>query len=392
MLDSIFIGMTGLSSYSKDLKVISNNVTNLNTPGFKSSQLQFGDMFYQDQGAPRDETLRLGNGVNSLATSLNFKAGEYRQTGNDLDLAIKGKGFFILKNDDGSYSYTKAGQFSFNDEGVLVTRSGGKPVMSIDENGSVTQITMAGMRSSDPKATTLVTLTDNLSLNDTTFNIDGVSVFDAAGNEHVIKLTFNNNNATSPGSWKVTVKEKDATLGTYDIKFNAGKPVPGLDSFVVNISPAGVPPLSFTVKLGQDAKSTGGVGETSRIKVDTKDGYGAGSVTKITFDEAGSLVVAYSNGQTSKTRKLAVASFDTLEGLQAVGGNEFVNNNSRALRIGKAGKELGDVASGTIEISNVDLSQEFSDLIIAQRGYQASSQLVSTANEMIKELFDMRGR
>src|SRR2546425_5444397 len=125
MFESVYVGMTGLESYAKGLNVISNNVANLNTPGFKSSQLQFADLFYRNSdaglgaGNPQEQ---IGAGVGTGGTFLNFQQGEARQTGNDLDLLINGPGLFVLRK-DGETFYSRAGQFEFDKDGYLVDQT-----------------------------------------------------------------------------------------------------------------------------------------------------------------------------------------------------------------------------------------------------------------------------
>jgi len=148
MLESIYVGMTGLLGYSRGLRVIANNTANINTPGFKSSSIQFSDLFYtggnlSGGNASRNQD-QLGFGLNTTGTAISFKQGELRQTGNDLDLAVDGQGMFILKNADGQLSYTRAGQFKFDAAGELVSRVNGEKVMGLDSHGNFTAVSLAG--------------------------------------------------------------------------------------------------------------------------------------------------------------------------------------------------------------------------------------------------------
>ena len=125
----------------------------------------------------------------------------------------------------------------------------------------------------------------------------------------------------------------------------------------------------------------------------SQDGYGVGSLTHATFDATGTLQLAYSNGQTVHGPRLALGQFSSQDAIQPVGSNEFETTGGATWQIGVAGEQgLGNLHSGTVEISNVDLSQEFSDLVIMQRGYQASSQIVSTASDMLNQLFQMQSK
>ncbi|MFC4161863.1 flagellar hook protein FlgE [Chitinimonas lacunae] len=390
MIDSIFVGMAGLSSYSRGLKVISNNVTNMNTPGFKSSQLQFSDLFYQGGGMGGDNSHQFGTGVGTLGTYLNLKSGDYRQTGNSLDLSCGGQGFFVLQDEAGNIRYTRAGQFDFDAQGQLKDRSSGAAVMGMDENGKLQPITLDGLNSSQPKATGDINLNGSLPVG-RDHVIDGVSVFDVAGGEHLLKLTFTNTVTGTPSTWKVTISENGNQIGSGEFQFSDGKPVIGKDMVPIAFT-GGSQPFSFRLKLSPDVRSAQTPANSAMLAVEKKDGYGLGTLTGKSFDAAGYLVATYSNGQTVKGKRIALARFDSAEALEQLGDGSFIARNSNAVHYGTSNREFGEIKSGTIEVSNVDLSQEFSDLVLMQRGYQASSQLVSTANEMIQQLFDMKGR
>lgn len=394
MLDTIYVGMTGLDGYSKGLNVISNNVANLNTPGFKSSQLQFSDLFYQNQnlGAESQDTQRqLGEGLGTGATYLNFKQGETRQTGNDLDLAVEGIGLLVLRT-EGRTLFTRAGQLEFDADGYLVDKTNQARVAGLATGEQLIDVNITGRRTHPPKATTTVKLADNLSSGDNQHVISSVSVFDSMGGSHSLKITFDNDSVNAPGEWIVTIADDTGTVATGRIAYKDGRPVAGMDTLAFNYAPAGVQPISITLDFRNE--TTGfAEGRDSTLKVLSQDGYAPGSLTKTTFDSEGHLVTSYSNGQSVKRERLALAWFDDLNGLQAEGSNVFVNRVDQPVRLGWATDgQFGKVLGGSIEVSNVELSQQFSDLIITQRGYQASSQVITTANEMLQQLFEIRGK
>lgn len=398
MLDSIFIGMSGLTGYSKGLRVIGNNLTNVNTPGFKSSQLQFVDLFYQGNAGGQGGSIsyrpggQLGTGLNTLGTSLNFKAGEVQQTGNSLDLAVNGEGYFILRDGE-KQRYTKSGQFQFDKDGTLVSKTSGLQVMGFDSNGQLTSISLNGLRSNAAKATANVKFTGNISNNaaaDVVLN--GIKIIDPVGGEHLVKLTFKNNSATTPGNWTVTLSDSTGNIGTGTLQFNNGAVVAGSDKISFTYAPAGVSSFSFTMDFSTDVTSFA-AGNTSTIAVGSQDGYASGSLNNVTFDADDKLALTYSNGQTVKGTRVALAQFMVSQDIAQLGGNEFTSTNSSSVKIGTANTQaFGSLSAGSIEGSNVDMAQEFSNLIVMQRGYQASSHVVSTANDMIQELFDMKGR
>lgn len=393
MLDSIYIGMSGLQGYSRGLKIIANNTANINTPGFKSSSLQFGDMFYAngDQSGTSKGTFgSSGHGLMTSGTTLNFKQGELRQTGNALDLAVDGAGMFTLKDANGKLHYTRAGQFEFNSSGVLVNRLDGSKVMGRDTSGALAEITVNGTRASNSKASTTVTFKGNVDYNSTTVNVNSVKVIDSAGGEHNLttKLT-----KTSTDNWSVDVSENGVSVGTGNIVFLNGKTVLASSKVVINYAPAGMTSTPLTLDFSTDVSSFAASPNLTTLAFNTQDGFSAGNLTGASFDANGVLVMTYSNGQTSKGNRLALGRFDTTDAVQAVGGNQFDSTDPTAWHSGSAGENgFGSVKSGMVEISNVDLSQEFSDLVIMQRGYQASSQIITTANEMLQELFAMKGK
>ncbi|KAF0813390.1 Flagellar hook protein FlgE [Andreprevotia sp. IGB-42] len=393
MLDSIFIGMAGLTSYSRGLKTISNNVTNLNTPGFKTSHLQFADMFYQGDQAGSGERSQ-GQGVSTFGSTLSFVAGDFRSTGNPLDIAIDGRGFFVLRDSNGNLTYTKAGQFEFDDKGILVNRLGGEKVLAFGTDGSLQEISLKGLDTNKPQATTSVAFKGNLSSADTEHILNNVVVYDNAGAEHNLQVTFNGKTediASGEVKWDLTIKEGGTTLATGPIKFKNSVPMLGNDSLSLTFNPVGVASSTAVFKLGMDVTGYS-LGTDSSLVLGTKDGYAVGKLVGQSFDEEGHLVVSYSNGQTAKPFQVALARLSSLDSLEQIGGNQFKAKNADLVSYGVAGAGQEAIRTGAVEISNVDLSQEFSDLILMQRGYQASSQMVSAANELIQQLFEMKGR
>lgn len=394
MLDSIYIGMSGLMSFTKGLDNISNNVANLNTPGFKGSNLEFADLYYRYQysgSADQQQTpYAAGSGVRTGGTSLNFNQGEFRQTGSDLDAAISGNGFFVLRK-DGETTYTRDGQFKIDDAGFLVAQSDGARVAG-NAGGGLSDISISGKRSNSAKATSSVVFSDMLSTSDTTFSVSSISVFDSLGKEHALTLQLTNDSATTPGRWTFSLLEGSTTVTSGEVRYSgSGDPLAGFDTYSFTYTPGGgANPqpliLDFTGTRYLSASA-------SSMKVASQDGFTAGFLTKTALDTDGNLVLTYSNGQVLKGQQLALAWFDNLSALQAQGGNRFTVFGETGRLLSNPGKDgLGSLQTGGIELSNVDLAQEFSELIVVQRGYQASSQVITAANEMLQQLGEIRGR
>jgi flagellar hook protein FlgE len=392
MLESIFIGMTGLQGYQQGLRVIANNTANLNTPGFKGSSLQFADMFYsyESVGTGGHRSGQLGFGLNTYSTSLNFRQGELRQTGNDLDLAIDGQGLFVLNDQAGHLQYSRAGQFEFNTEGVLVNRTNAAKVMGVDAAGVMCEITLAGRRTNAAKATTRVSFNGNLSSTTAVQTVGGVRIVDTAGGEHELTLGFTQDSGA--GSWTVKVNDGAAQVGSGTLLFSDGRPVASDSTIKVTYQPTGQADMPLVLDFSGEVTSFAS-GDLSTLAMSAHDGFQAGALSKVSFDTSGALTLTYSNGEAAKGPRLALGRFDSLSAVAAMGDNAFEALDESAWHRGVGGDgAFGSVRSGVVELSNVDLSQEFSDLVIMQRGYQASSQVVSTANDMLQELFAMKGK
>jgi flagellar hook protein FlgE len=237
----------------------------------------------------------------------------------------------------------------------------------------------------------------NLSRGATTDHVGSVTVYDSVGGSHALSLTFTNNNSATTGSWLVQVQdEKSKTIGNGEIRFNAdGSPATGYNTVSISLTPEGVAASNITLDFGTaggfSAATNFSGGTTSDLKMSTQDGQASGSLLSTSFDTQGFLTLSYSNGQTAKGPQLALAWFDNLQGLRQAGNEVFTNPAAMSPVLGSAdGKVMGTLTSKQVELSNVDLTQQFTDLVIIQRGYQSSSQVISVANQMIQQLVDMR--
>ena len=393
MLDSIYVGLTGMTGYSMGLNVISNNVANLNSPGFKGAQLQFSDLYYKDAETAMGAGLpsQVGNGLQLGGTFLNFQQGEARDTGNDLDVMIDGAGLFVLRK-DGATVYARAGQFEVNDEGLLVDKASGARVAALTPGGALADISVNGARFSLARPTTRVELAGNLSVSDNQHVISDLTVYDQGGNARQLKLTFEPVDAATQ-SWKVTVAQADGTaIATGEVRFDGARPAPGASGIQVAHHPEGGVPLDFTLQLSGDATSMTG-GTESTLQVRTADGRGLGSLVKTSFDADGYFTLGYSNGEVVRHEQLALAWFGSPDQLEQLGGNQFAFRDGISPRLGHARQDgFGVLRGGAVEMSNVDLAKQFSELIVTQRGYQACSQAITTANEMLQMLMDLRGK
>jgi flagellar hook protein FlgE len=390
MLDSIHVGVTGLIGYQQGLRVIANNTANLNTPGYKSSTLQFADLFHANGGASGGTPLQAGYGLDPRGAHLDFRQGGLRQTGNDLDMAVDGEGLFTLKDQEGNTRYTRAGQFQFDEDGVLLNRIDGSKVMGIDAAGKAVEVALAGLRTSTAKATAVLRFTGNLSSTAAEQSVGSLKVIDARGGEHMLTARFTNVNAGATGRWKLELFDGATSVGTAEIDFMDGHPTPASSKPGFSYAPAGLPSQALVLDLSTDVTSFAS-GNLSTLALTAQDGYAPGNLSKVAFDASGTLVATYTNGQTAKGARLVLGRFATPDAVESLGGNLFGAVDAMAWTSGAAGESgFGSLRTGVLEISNVDLSREFSELVVMQRGYQASSQVISTANDMLQELFGMK--
>lgn len=392
MIDSIFIAMSGLSGHQRGLKVISNNVANMNTPGYKGTSLNFTDMLgdgaggagYAASGDPG------GQGLGYAQAMLDLRAGDLSQTGRDLDLALQGNGFFVVQDEASGLHYTRAGAFEFNTDGVLVARGSGMKVMGHDASGKLVPIKLDGLKLNAPKASAEIVLTGNLSSTDTDHTIDAVVIYDKLGGAHTLRMELNNNATATPGSWLLTVFEGTKQVGSGEIKFDNGLPASGSTPIALALALDGVEAADVKLVLGSDVTGFSS-GTTSSLGMKSQDGHALGEISSLKFNEQGLLKITYSNAEKADGSRLVFAQVRDEAGLRAEGDSLLAYDGIEPPTIREGGDDL-KVAGQSLELSNVDLTQEFSALILMQRGYQASSQVLSTANDMLQELFDMKGR
>ncbi|HLQ00717.1 MAG TPA: flagellar hook-basal body complex protein [Burkholderiales bacterium] len=412
MLSTIYTALSGMLGFSKGLDVISNNIANLNTPGYKGSELAFRDLFYRysvEGGAPDGSRSQVGSGLDTKSTRTSFKEGELRDTGNPLDVAIDGNGFLILQRDAQQQSlygstgltgteqvYTRAGQLEFGQDGVLVERVSGGHVM-VFQNGNMQEMSIDGLRTNPPQATTEIHITGNLSAGSTTADLTNVTVIDQAGHSHTLSFHFTVDPADST-HWHIdgTDENNQKVLTGGEVRFQAnGSPAPGANTVSFDFAPGSLPATTITLNIGDPGSFSGvtnfsSASSQAQLQVQSQNGVAAGSLTKATFDESGALQLTYSNGRTVAGPSLALAWFDDLQALRLTADSIFVNDTGQTPTIGTASQGvMGRVVAGRVELSNVELTAQFTDLIILQRGYQASSQVVSVANEMIQQLIDI---
>jgi flagellar hook protein FlgE len=391
MFGSIYVGLSGLNAYSRGLQQVSNNVTNLNASGFKASTVSFNDLvgINGHGGASYSGSNDGGgNGVEIGATRIDFKQGELRQTDRDLDLAIDGSGFLMLMRGD-EVLYTRTGSFEVNKDGFIVLAGTEYRLATLDASGRPVSLSIDASRTSAPTATTTIKLADNLSSTATTYGISDVKVYDASGGEHVWQIKFTKPEGTA-NEWSIEITDDKAkTVGTKTLKFIQGQVDPTTNKLLFEDSDSG---LSVTLDFSQNVTSFS-AGTVSTLRSASVDGYKVGAITSITVNDTGKLEIGYSNEQKKELGPIAIADFRDPQALEQRSGGLFHDSGLAQRELTSTeDKRVGRVLSRRLEASNVDLAAAFGELILIQRGFQASSQIISVSNDMIQQLFGMRGQ
>lgn len=397
MLGSIYIGLSGMNAYSQGLQTISNNVANLNTTGFKATTVSFKDMYvhgnsnlnYSGQlsGDQKGAGVRIGDPITD------FNQGELRDSDNDLDLGIQGNGLLVLLDGGNSY-YARTGQFTVGEDGYIAQQESGYRLGILDGSGGTLPVSVDAKHTNPPVATTQVTFSDNLSSSATEANVPDIPIYDSNGKKQVWKINFKPVATTGIGmNWTVTVSDSTGrTLATSTLKFIGSSLDPSTSKIVVNDNPANADRLAVTLDFSKGVTSFSG-GTTSSLRMSDVDGRPSGELSSVTVNEAGQILLTYSNEETESLGSIAIANFGDLQRLEKVSEGLYRNASGQSVSLHASGIDgAGTLVSKRLEASNVNLSAEFGDLILIQRGFQAASQVVSISNDMIQQLFGIRGQ
>ncbi|MFI5493157.1 flagellar hook protein FlgE [Actinoplanes sp. NPDC051859] len=406
MLRSLFSGISGLRAHQQMMDVTGNNIANVNTTGYKSSQTVFQDTLSQmvnAAGAPQNDSggtnpAQVGLGVRTASVNANFSQGAAQTTGKSGDMMIQGDGFFMVKG-GGETLYTRAGSFTFDANGSLTTPNG-QVVQGwgADTDGEVNTAGAPGPIklpigiSLKPEVTENVTLTGNLSFEAQVgeFKIIPVPVVDANGASSTLNVRLRKESATE---WSMTLPDGGDPLDPYTnpatppytITMPNGKPVDPLD---LTTPVKSVALGAYTFDITDITQYSG----QTEARVSASDGSAAGILSSYTVSNTGQIVGVFSNGMKQTLGQLALANFNNVNGLEKIGDSMFRSTvNSGLAQVGAAGSAgLGLINNGALEMSNVDLAQEFTNLVIAQRGFQANSRIITTSDEILQELVNLK--
>ena len=415
MMRALFAGVSGLRNHQTRMDVIGNNIANVNTVGFKSSRVTFKEAFAQLlAGAARPagdlggiNPMQIGTGMNVGSIDQLFTQGSLESTGQPLDLAIQGDAMFVLNNGSRTV-YSRAGDFQLDANGRLISPSSGFVVQGINADAlgnfistnAVDDIQIHLGAKAPAQATSTVSLTGNLDASakvGDTHDMD-IKVYDSTGSPHQLQVTFTN---TGPGQWTWTADCATAPVtpaGSGTVTFDADG---NLASFTypgggtsLTLTPTAGAPFDITVNAGSINGNDGlaGFANPSTAVFNDQNGYQAGDLLNISVDDKGVITGFFSNGVTRNLAQIALATFNNPGGLLRTGDNIYEESpNSGQGFVGFAGgTSRSTLTPGALESSNVDISQEFTDMIIAQRGFQANARVITTADQMLQELVNLK--
>ena len=415
MMRALFAGVSGLRNHQTRMDVIGNNIANVNTIGFKSSRVTFKEAFAQlIEGASRPSgnlgginPIQVGTGMNIGSIDQLFTQGSLETTGQPLDLAIQGEAMFVLHNGS-RLVYSRAGNFQLDANGKLISPSSGFVAQGInaDMSGNFTSTNAIGdvqIRLGDKapaSSTSMISLTGNLDASaavGATHHM-GITVYDITGNPHQLDILFTN---TGQGQWTWTASCDTAPVtpsgtGTATFGVNGSLstftyPGAGTD---LTLTPTSGAPFQISISPGSINGIDGLAGFTnpSNAVVNSQNGYQAGDLVNISVDNKGVIAGFFSNGVTRNLAQIALATFNNPGGLLRSGDNIYEESaNSGTGVIGFAGgTSRSTLTPGALETSNVDISQEFTNMIVAQRGFQANARVITTADQMLQELVNLK--
>lgn len=420
-------GLSGLNAASKSLDVIGNNIANSGTVGFKSSDIQFNDVFATALTGAGGAQVGIGSKVGGIMQ--NFSQGNISITNNPLDIAINGNGFFRMANPSGAVTYSRNGQFHLDNNGYIVNSSGLQltgyttinPVtgLAVPSAPLPLQLNLGGIQANqttkatvsvnvDATAAVIPAATGMNPANAASFtSATPVTAYDAIGEAHDVMLYFVKRTTVPAPTWDVYMDMSGVSASPAPV---APDTLPKLTTLTFNpngtIVPnaAATPPaLSYTptntvtpvlidFNFADAANPTTQFGNPFGVNFMSQDGYASGQLAGFSTSEDGYVTARYTNGQTKKLGQVVMYSFNSPQGLQPVGNNQWAESSSSGpAKVGvPGGNNLGLLQSGAVEDSNVDMTAELVKMITAQRVYQANAQTIKTVDSIMQTLINLR--
>ena len=415
LYSAFYSSLSGLSTNANALNVIGNNLSNINTVGFKGSNANFGDIFSSSLGgtgtAGNGDPIQFGLGVQVNSVNQNFAQASFQSTGSALNMALQGNGFFTLQTVKGQQVFSRAGNFSQNNAGYLVAPDGSN-VMGWNRDSTIGSPTYGQVNTSaalapvriDAGTTASASATQNVRMG---INLDSaaavgatltspVQVYDSQGNSQNVLITYTKASANT-WNWAASVPAP-ATItsgGSGTLNFS---PAGNLISPVTN--PAigfnwnnGTTPQTVTwdVLNANGSSNLTQFAATSSTNSSYQDGYGSGTLQSLTVDQSGIISGTFTNGQVIPLAQVGISTFNNVNGLVQAGNNTWAQSlASGTPTIGLANQGgRGGILGSNLELSNVDMATEFTSLMLAQNGYQANSKAITTANTLLQDTLNM---
>lgn len=443
MMRSLFAGVSGLRNHQVRMDVIGNNIANVNTVAFKAGRVTFKEGFAQLlQGASRPpgdhggiNPIQVGLGMQIGSIDQMFTQGNIETTGVNTDLAIQGDSFFVVGKGNEHY-YTRSGNFQLDADGRLVSPTNGFVVQGrMAVNGvlqdGITDIVLPFGQKTPAKATTDVALAGNLDASATPLVLDpsttpptyadstfdpldpsndailalpenkksvaqtSITVFDSLGTKHELKLVLWK---TSDNEWAWKVDDRDlggatVTIDNYtDFTFDAQGYIQGNPAPVIRFTPNGAEEMQIALDPGSGDRGLSHFASSSTAVLRDQNGYTMGTLQNFSIDRSGTITGAFTNGINVTLGQIVLADFNNPGGLLRVGDNMYsVSGNSGGAVLGFALEgSQSFITSGALEMSNVDLAQEFTNMIVSQRGFQANSRVITSSDEMLQEVVNLK--
>ena len=406
------IPLSGLQASSTALSTIANNLANINTVGYKDMTVQFADLFYQTIGSNGSgDPIQQGAGTSVGSIPTIFTQGDLDTTGVDTNVAITGNGFFVVQQ-GGVQNYTRAGNFELDKNNYLVTANGeqvlGYPATNgvVNTGAALGPLALGAGTISPPTATTQVQLSTNLNATAAvgdTYSTP-VTIYDSLGASHVLTFTFTK---TASNSWTYSVSIPAADVNgktdptvlktgtlTFDGNGNLTAPAANVTGIAITGFADGANNLTFAWNI-YDPNGNGLLTQEaapSSTSATQQDGSGAGALTEFNIGSDGTITGSFSNGKTEIVGQIALATFANNQGLSRDGENDFSATLASGQPViggpGTGGR--GTLQGGALEQSNVDIAQEFSALIVAQRDYEANAKTVTTFDQITQDTINIK--
>jgi flagellar hook protein FlgE len=400
-----------LRNHQVMLDVIGNNISNINTIGFKTSRAMFAEMFSQtrlsafrptgENGGVNPQQIGLGASVGAIQSL--FTQGNLEGTGSSTDLAVTGAGFFVVKRGNQEY-LTRVGNFTFDAAGNMVLPSNGavlqgrlaNPDGTIPVDAPITNLRFAFDRKAPAKATTSVKLAGNL---DSGTAVNGTvqttfQVYDSLGNQHSVTVTFTKTGANT-WTWDAALTGQSGSIGNGTLTFDGSGTLQTSTGTPIAFTPTnGANPVSFTLDAGTPGQF-GGITQTSGnslVSMRDQDGYASGTLENIIVEKNGKVQGKFSNGTTITLGQIILAELNNPGGLFKEGDGLYsvTGNSGNAAYVVAGDGSSSEIASGVLEQSNVDLAEEFTRMIVAQRGYQSNARIITVTDEILQETINLR--